>query len=649
MVSTTRLSSQWVDYSLVIEATGFAKTDIPTVTLNVGDTVTENISLKAGDVSDTVTVSANEIAPNTETSENSSVINELQMKELALNTRNFEQLLLLQPGVSYTGADELSSGLVNAAGGANAHQLSVNGLQPTQLSFNFDGADTLDHITIAQSVLFPSVDSISQVKILRDSYGAQYGGGGSAQVLIVSKAGGDAFHGDAYYFLRNQYLNANAYFNLIANPVIPRPPSHYDDFGLAVGGPLFIPKVWPKERSNTYFFYSEELRRIGTNVPSQKVAYPAVPNLYGYFTGPVCVPFANGGVATTYAACSNNGQGQSPMTLNSPYPGYNYQVPIINPVAQAYVKDIMAPTEAIQQPNLPGTPNTANLSLPTNTRSNQVLARIDHKFSDRLNGFFRYIFDPYTINAPSGYQQNTSFPGVNTSIVYTYGENYLAHGTFTATPTMVLDFGYSYLQYQIKATPIGTASQSLSPDIQVTLPYANTTGRVPQIEINGQTWGPNGYLRELDHTQQIFENTTKQLGRHTLNFGGNYERFYETANQGTLNAGKFVFNGAGKPVVNTNAYEGIYATFLAGLPTSFTQASIDPVAHVVSNVYEAYVQDNWRILPHLTIQAGVRYTLFGQPYDTAGDLGAFAPQAFSRGASPAISSQDGLECPPGRN
>ena len=643
------------DYAISVTADGFETTNIASTTVNVGENKTSNITLRAGGANESVTVDASTVSPNTETAENSAVINENQMKELALNTRNFEQILTIQPGVSYTGPDQLSSGLLNAQGATNPASLSVNGLQPTQLSFNFDGADTLNRITIAQTVIFPGIDTINQVKVLRDSYGAQYGGGGSAQVLIVSKAGGDAFHGDAFFFFRNQYLNANNFFNLISTPAQPRPPIRYNDFGYTLGGPLYIPHLLSREASKTYFFVGEELRRLQSNPTVQVGNYPYLAQANGYFADPVCVQ--SGGVSKDPAGrayqCATNQA--SPFVANSPFPGFNYQVPTITATSQQYLKDIILPALAIEQPNSPNKPQALVLSQKSTTNGNQILARVDHQFSSRLSAFFRYVYDPYNMQVPDGYNQATGFPNVNTSNAQTYGEDFLAHGTSTLTPDTVLDFGYSYLPYQIKTQVIGFSSAAVSPDIQVQTPFPNTTGRVPTLSIGGGNWGPNGPVTTLNHTQQVFLNATKQLGQHTLQFGINYEHYYATTNQGTLNSGQFVFIAGTLPLTKaqitaggatTTAYEQSFANFLTGTISSFSQESIDPISGIASNLTEGYVQDNWRAKPHLTLQGGVRYSVFGQPYDRFGHLGVFEPNAYSKSAAPNLGSS-GFECLPG--
>jgi hypothetical protein len=224
-------------YSVMASSAGFVSSTATGIAVTVSDTLTVNLRLNPGD-SETVTVVASPLAPNLETNENSSIISNAEVKELALNTRNFEQLLILEPGASYGGPDELTPGMISPSGAANNHQISINGLRPSQLTWLLDGADMLNHSGLQQVAMFPSIDSIAEAKIIRNGYGAQYGGGGSAQVLLVTKAGGASYHGDAYYFWRSQYLNATPFFNLLSNPPQPKPPIKYNDFGYSVGGPL---------------------------------------------------------------------------------------------------------------------------------------------------------------------------------------------------------------------------------------------------------------------------------------------------------------------------------------------------------------------------------------------------------------------------
>jgi len=628
-------------YDIRVFAPGFEVANTQGIQVNVGDTLSINLKLVVGEASASITVTANPNAPNVETSENSTIIDNTEMKELALNTRNFEQMLLLQPGVSYGGPDELDPGNVSPTGQNNPHDLSINGLSRTQLTWLMDGSDMLNHGGMTQVPTFPSVDAIQEIKILRSSYGAQYGGGGSAQVILVTKAGGSVYHGDVHYFWRNQALNATPFFNKLSNPPEPKPPIRYNNFGFTFGGPVIVRWIGLKDRKvpDTYFFFSEELRR-NTNYPLDNIGnYPAVAQANGYFADPVCIAYtySNGG-----SSCASGGHAVA--VSNSPYPGYTFQVPAINSVAQGYLKDIINPALAISPPNSTTAAQTLNLQQASVDNETQELFRLDHQFSQRLSAFVRYIFDPFNENVPCALDIANCYPGVDQSKIYTYGESFMVHGTWVATPNTVLDMGYAFEPYQLKATPIGTILSANSPDINVTLPYPSTLGRVPGLAIDGGSWTSRGPYRDLNHTVQAFENTTKQLHQHTLYFGVNYEHYYELVNDGQNNAGIFTFS-AGKTTYNgytISNFEQSFANFLIGSPTSFTQASIDPVDHPSQSLYEIYLQDNWRITSTLTLNIGTRYSIYGQPYDRLNHLGGFQPEAYNPALAPAISTSGTL-------
>lgn len=319
-------------YTVEASAKGFKSTTIDNVVLNVGDQLTINAPLQVGSSGESITVEAESVAPELESATQGSVIDEQEMRELALNTRNFEQQILLQPGVVYTGDDSNYPSQVDATGNVNTANISINGLRPTQLSWSLDGGDILNQENSAQVAVFPSVDSIQQTKTLRNSYGAQYGGGGSAQIITVTKSGGSTLHGDAYYFFRNQYLNANNFLNKIASPVVPRPPSQQNIVGFTIGGPLYIPHVYERTRQNTFFFYSQDVRLIHLFPTTRITAQPTIPELNGYTRTTV-----NGRGATVCIA-------NTTLVTTSPYPGSPCKITTAeSPLAAAYVKDIFLP------------------------------------------------------------------------------------------------------------------------------------------------------------------------------------------------------------------------------------------------------------------------------------------------------------------
>jgi hypothetical protein len=670
------------NYKITIDEPGFMRQTITDIAVNVGDTLTRDIKLVPGNES-AVTVTADADHPNTETNENSSLIGNTEIKELALNTRNFEQMILLQPGVSYGGPDELYTGQIDPTGSRNAHQLSINGLQPSQVGFLLDGADMLNHTSNGQVSVFPTIDAIQQIQTVRNNYGAQYGGGGSAITSIVTKAGGASYHGDAYFFFRHQDLDATPVFTLLKG--LTKPPQKNNDFGFTIGGPVYIPGIYPRSRSKTFFFYSQEFKRLAVTTQTVNTGFPTAENTYGYFTSAACA-----GIAT--AATGNNCATRAVKDPSSPFPGYSYRIctsdstyidpadhttphplptcpigaPLVDPVAQAYLQDVFRPSVYSQPRSDPAAPNSVLFVQSSKTSETQELARIDHQFSERVSAFFRFMNDPITQEIPNAIYKGAGFPGVSNTMVTSFGRDYIGHATWTARPNTVLEFGFSYLPYATYATPTGSAESANSPDVVnagIKLPFANTTGRIPSLTLLASFWSAVGNFADVSSTLQGFENTTQTLGRHTLYFGANFEHMTDTANPGTNNSGSYQFTG----IQNTDAASATttlntpqtFAQFLAGKATTFTQASTltppggDVLETPHENLYELYIQDSWRTSARLTLNAGLRYSIFQAPGDFSandasgnypeGKLGGFQPEGYNPALAPSIGT-DGNIC-----
>ncbi|MCL2660149.1 MAG: TonB-dependent receptor, partial [Acidobacteriaceae bacterium] len=659
-------------YQINVSFPGFQTKDITGIDLHIADTLTQNATLSTGDTATTVTVTADSNAPNTETSEQSSVINNQEMNELALATRNFEEMALIQPGVSYDpGAGNGMPGTVDSTGrSSNSHGLSINGMRQQQISWTLDGSDILNHGDNQQVTIFPSVTSIREMKVFRNSYGAQYGGGGSAQVMISSQSGGARIRGNIFFFNRPPALAAVPYSNVYQALKVGTPSMKYNDFGWAFGGPVFIPRIYPRSRSKTFFFYENELRR-NTLYPTQNINdYPEEPMLYGWFRSPVCAwwrftPGAPKQVSQCPAATNRAQQDNSSPYMNYHGTGidYNYNIYstlaklgiVPSPVAQEYVRDMMLPAVAMSPVNTPIVTDDVDYGVHSSYQvvqqvaspytETQTLVRIDHQFGERFNGFIRYIYDPIKQTVSCGIYSgnNTCMPGVAKSHTSQYGESFALHGTWVITPTMVADFGGSFNPYQVKSVPFGTAMAANSPDIHVQLPpgFVNTTGRVPGVVISTANWDTVGPFLNHNNTLQIFENTTKQLRQHSLYFGVNYERYTGYITDGTLNAGQFTSNQGGSVGQQVTNFEQNFASFLAGQPSQFVIRSLDPIARPSMDLWEAYIQDNWRILPRLTVNGGLRYSIYGQVTDRGGHLGGFQPEAYNPAMAPTVDPQYG--------
>ncbi len=620
------------NYTINASAKGFKAKTINQIEVDVSDVLKIDVSLAPGETVETVQVTGadSNLSPDLENGAISSVITGTQIQNLALNTRNFEQLVQLQPGVVYGGStDQLYTGRVTPSGTASSSGLSINGLRNDQNAWLLDGADMLAHNTGTQVVIFPSVESIGQMKVLRNTYGAEYGGGGNAQIEVITKAGTSSYHGELHMFARNAIFNANYYFANLAGQ--PRSPDSEYSGGLSVGGPVFIPHLMSKAALNTFFFYSLELSRdqVGLLDPSTDVPTPQ--ELQGNFTQ---AQGLNDVYVCQYTSTTAKNSTCTPTQ----------QITNIDPTAQAYITDVFS---HIGAPNNPLDPNGIIQTQVGTHNANEQMIRLDHAFSPRFSTFFRYVHDPIDLYTPNGYGLNKGYIGVSDSSIHTTGDAYLLHGTYALSSSTVLDASFSYEPFALHVRPVGALANA--PDVQITLPFPTTLGHVPNIEFqNGaDSYSTVGPVDDVNENFQGFANLFHVIGRHSVSMGVNFELYRERVNQGTSNAGLFNFeNGsvanpctvanAPSPCATSTAFIKALNSFLEGRVNFFQQSSVDPVSNASINLAEGYVQDDWKILPRLTLNAGVRYTFLGQPREAGNHLGSFEPRYYNPALAPTI-------------
>lgn len=613
-------------YKLTVSNPGFGDQNITGVVLHANDTLTLSRALKAG-ASETVEVTAAQLQINLENATQASVIDNAQMNELVLSTRNYEQLVGLQPGVAYTGGDQIYIGNSNPVGSTNVVNFSVNGARTSGNAWTVDGADNVDRGSNYTLLTYPSVDAIAEFKTLRGTFSAEYGRSASGQVNVITKSGTKDFHGTAYEFNRNDIFNANAVLNKLtttpsgaAKTTSARSKLRYNDFGYTFGGPVWLPKVYDGRNHGTFFFFSQELRRVILYNPITLTGVPSLAERAGNFTVPVCAS-----TNFTTGKCNNNG---------------TTTVPITSTTAQEYLKDIYAKVGA---PDATGT-----LVLPPQRNlynGNQQIVRIDQSLGTKLTAFFRFIHDSIPTQEPGGLFQGSGYPGVNTTNTNAPGKIYLGHATYVFNPTLLLEGGYAYSFGALLSDPVGTALNANSPDIKPTLLFPSTLPRVPTLTFSSgtaiTTYGP---YRDYNRNHNVFATLTKTVGSHTLKFGVDYNHYNKQENNAAANAGSFAFTNGNLPTGSTaQAYQQAWANFLTGYVTTFSQASIDVTPSILVNQIEAFAQDDWKVTPRLTLNLGVRYSRFNQPTDGNGELSTFDPSLYNAAAAPTV-DRNGLVC-----
>ena len=616
-------------YVITALSTGFAESKLTSIDLHVNDQLKYALVLKPANAGEQVTVEANAIQVDTQSVTAAGLINGTQIRELSLNNRNYEQLVALQPGVSYGGGDQLYIGLSNPSGQTNVVSFSINGQRNSANSWTIDGADNVDRGSNLTLLNYPSIDAIAEFKTLRSLYNPEFGRDAGGQINVVTKTGTNQFHGDAYEFFRNDALNANNYFNKRANPIVPRGKLRYNNFGYTLGGPI---KFHRDSDPKTFFFFSEEWRKV-TTYGTFNALVPTAADRAGTFSSPVCISVSASG------SCTATGT----------------QITNVNPVAAQYLKDIYG---KVSLPNAgPASPNSLISSVRNVFDYRQELVRLDHNISDKLNVSFRFINDVIPTVEPGGLFNGNNTPNLATTSTNSPAQNYLGRFTYTATPTFLIDGGYAYSKSAILSTPTGLAADANSPDINPLLPFPKTLAHIPTVSLTGYTSisGAGPYtMRDGDH--QIFANLTKVLGDHAFKFGGVYHRYHKTENANGNNMGTFAFDGTGnpnpgttsckanpsQPACATTAQMQAFANFLSGYVTTFTQASQDLTPYLNTNQWEIYGQDSWKLRHNLTFTYGLRWSVFQSPTDSNHLLTTFDPSLYNP-ANASVVARSGLQ------
>jgi hypothetical protein len=586
-------------YTVTVNNAGFQTFVAKDVILNVAEKHTLDVQLNAGQVSQTIEVTAENTPIQTTTAEESGTVTGDQVRELALNNRNFEQLILLQPGVANQLPDKVGFGL------ANNTSISVNGARTGANNYTVDGADINDSGSNGTLLNTPSIDAIQEFTLERSNYDAAFGRSGGGQIVVATKTGTNQFHGSAYEFNRNNYYNANTFAGrasiaagtpLSASNTVPI--ERYNDYGFTLGGPLFIPKFYHPQRYKTFFFWSEEWRKAST--PSSiDLPVPTNAELGGVFSSPVtdatnpsCVTASSGTYAINPSCYSQN--------------------------AAAYLKAFMAPNPAN---NAQGNQLIINYSQLNNYR--QDIIRLDQNFGDKVRVFGRYMEDVVPQNSPFSLWGGNNYPGVETTSINAPGRNLVVNASMTISPKVVNEIEFVDAWGAINADLSGVAnSPAFTSQLTNNTAYQDPYGRAPNVNITGLTGLGNGsapyFERNID--KNIFDNLSIQHGNHTIRTGLTAMWMQKTEN-GDAGAATFNFS-------NTNGNPA-FANFLLGQADSYSQVSKDTVPHLRYLTFEFYVQDDWKITRKLTINAGVRYSYFPSPSDSNNTLNNFDPTLYN--------------------
>lgn len=595
-----------------VEAAGFRRIERTGVTLGTGERIRLDFRLAVGQVEDVVTVNGEASLLRTETGGLGQVISRKTIKAVPLNGRNFLSLVALAPGVAAPPRTSEGPSLPR-----------LNGGRPRVNEFLFDGVSVLQPEP-GQVAFFPIVEAIQEFKVELNAPPAEFGRFNGGVINLTTKSGTNDLHGTAFYFLRNEALNARNLF-AAGTPASPEKPAfRRQQYGFVIGGPIV--------RDKTFFFadYQGTRQRIGRTRIS---TIPTLAQRAGDFSGQLgaALYLTPGGIATTVAT------GNTPiMILDTDGQSVQARVgQIFRPSDRRAFAGNRVPTgqfdpvatQLLARFPLPTSGGNANNYLRTaNERLDQEQfdLRLDHRFSARDQFFSRYSFatdttDPVTpLPDGSGLISNGAIGATRTR-----AQSLVANELHTFSANLLNEFRFGYTRRTVGRRSVATGDGSSAGTFGNVLPTFAITG----FQQLGSTANTNSDF--TTDVTQFYDAVSLQHGRHSLKFGADLRRERLDVLQPPSPAGQYSFNtlftnSQGIPSVG-NALSSFTGNALAGFLLGQVQSfSIDLQPNILkprARSAEFFAQDNWRVTSRLNLQLGVRYTL-NLPSTETDDRGA---------------------------
>lgn len=581
-VATTGLRGEYVltllrpgRYQLTISHAGFRTYQRSNIVMEVGEKANIDVRLELGQTTEKVEVIDTAAPISTEATDVGKVIDNTSIGRIPLNGRlNINGLLALAPGMQNTGAQDQVPyyGLNPNAGGAYNYAgvgISLDGMAHSILNIERGMTE------------YPPPDAIQELKVITSGAGAEYGK--PNQIVVVTKGGTNAWHGQALEFNRNRVMAAKNFFAT----QLPKPPYNRNEFGANFSGPVSIPHFYEGKNRTFFLVDYEGFRLVQATTSSQQVATPAMRQ--GDFTGLATVT--------------------DPLN-GTPFPGNVIPSSRLNPVTQRL-------GQLYPLPNLRGTgPAGTGVNLTENISTNQGVergsARVDHMLSPKTQLAFSFLAEDLGPNPLAG--PVSTFGGM-AGIGEALRKPILSI-THSFSPTVLSEsrIGYQHLRiYRIpQNNSLGTSS------IIPGLPSQGVDG-APQITINNIVGMSEAGSRDLDQSISLGQNVTIVRGTHTLKVGGTYlfGTHWNLAAQ-SPQRGAYTFSGR---------YSGFaYADFVLGYPaTTQVPSPSTLVTKGVGSRYDAYIQDTWKVTSKLTATLGLRYDLQWLGPDAQGYGSLFIP------------------------
>lgn len=606
-------------YRLTVSAPGFKRFERPAVELTATERVVlPEIVLELGEVTQTVTVSEEAARIQTQSAERSGLINTQQMQQISMKGRDYLGLVKLLPGVIDTRNRE-------APGWNNLGGININGNRSGTINLTLDGVSSLDTGSMGGPYRAPSLDAVAEVKVLLTNYQAEYGRSSGGTINAVIKSGTRDFHGGAYYFFRNEALNANEFFR--NRDGLPKPQYRFNYPGYFVGGPLLLPGGYNKQRDKLFFFWSQEFLPRSYPTALARRTFPTELERQGNFSQtfdtnnaliPIWDPLNNrqpfAGNVVPASRIDANGQ----RLLNVfPLPDNFDPSRTFNSVFQA----------TVDQPR-----REEILRLDWNISPNTTFYWRGIQNYEAFRGEFAFVLASSSWpQLPIDYQIRSS--GMVSTLIHTFAPNLINETTFGVNRALqtVDPRTQEGLQRNVRS--------AIGLDLPQYFPQANPRNLIPNANFGGV---PNAGQLNIEQRFPFFgtnniwnwsNNLSWITGGHNMKFGIYVERTTRNAQRSAAFNGTFNFNRDVNNPLETNY---AYSNALMGIFQTYTEANGHPHAHARYANVEWFVQDQWKVHRRFTIDFGARF-YFIQPTWSAGDqLAAFDRSLYQANQQPSL-------------
>jgi hypothetical protein len=580
------------------------------IILNAAQVATVNPVLTVGQVATSVTVESSAVQVQTSTAEVSNQVTEQQVNTLPLNGRNYQSLSFLMPGVTNTAPDTAQ----HQGGFLTNNSISVNGLGQQGTMYYLDGIWNENTGNLLQTTVVPNPDTLQEVRLLQNNFGAQYSLNGASVMLLETKSGTQTFHGAAFEYLRNDAFDSANYFN---NHVVSALKQNI--FGYTLGGPFYIPHHYNSDKNKTFFFWSQQWS-IQHNANVLRAAAATALQRAGTF-------------GTTNIKDPSTGL---------PFPGN--QIP-----ANRISTGALALLNAIEP--LPNNPAGGFLNY---TNSNPVInnqrddeIKVDHNFGSKLRLMVEYLDERQTNKNP--YQPLSGSP-FSTTGEDNITDNQLAQVRLTQliSPSMVNTTSISMNNYVLNLNPTGLVFQSQVPGFTEVLPFPITprggtaADRIPFIAfgggypIIGVTFVlPVVHAADLENT--FSDDWSWLRGKHYLRAGVQYVRGTKRQTAFSSTAGTWVFTGQ----FTGNAL----ADYLLGDAAQLSQVNNEFRGYQHYPIVSPYLEDQWKVNRKLSLTLGMRYAYSPNASweaSQAGRYSNFLPSLYNPAHAPIVNTNGTL-------